>query len=127
MKDKNKNILIGVLIAIIIILIIGIIIVAVVRDKDDDREERINTTTDNTTTTETTTTNSNIITSDEALQKVLDDTKLRKEDLYDLDIERDYKYNKDVYEINFKHDKYEYEYYIDITDGRIVHSFKEID
>ena len=52
---------------------------------------------------------------------------LNQKDIYDLDVELDYKYNKNVYEIDFNYQQYEYEYYIDAITGTIVKSFKEID
>lgn len=71
--------------------------------------------------------NSEYIGKDKALEIVLDHANLNKNNLYDLDIELERKYSSVVYEIDFKYDRYEYEYYIDATSGEIIHSFKEID
>ena len=43
------------------------------------------------------------------------------------DIELDYKYGKKVYEVSFDYQYHEYEYYIDASNGDIVHFFKERD
>ena len=69
----------------------------------------------------------NYITKEKALQIVLDDTKISRNDIYDLDIELDYKYNTNVYEISFNYQKHEYEYYLEAKTGKILHHFKELD
>ncbi len=129
MNEKNKDKMIWALLIVVILLVVSLIVITVIRDDDlnEERKENNPSTSLNSTTNNTNTNDSNTISSDEALQKVLDDIKLSKSDLYDLDIERDYKYDTDVYEISFKFDGYEYEYYINIKDGSIVHSFKERD
>ena len=58
---------------------------------------------------------------------VVDNAKLNKSDVYDINVELDYKYGQKVYEIDFNYNQYEYEYYINATNGKIVHHFKEID
>lgn len=73
------------------------------------------------------TSNKNFITKDEALDKALKSLKIDKKDIYDLDNELDYKYGKDVYDIDFKYNRYEYEVYVDAKTGDIVKSFKERD
>ncbi len=62
-----------------------------------------------------------------ALEIALNDLKLKEKDVYDVDIELDNKYNNTVYEISFNYNMHEYEYYIDATNGDIIHSFKELD
>ena len=112
MKEKNSEkkylsyILIGALILIIVLLVILIVLIITKKDNSYLKEN-------------------NFITSNEALSKTLDDVDLTKKDLQDLDIELNYKYQKDVYEINFVYDGYEYEYYVDAKTGEIVKSFKE--
>ncbi len=67
------------------------------------------------------------ISSNDAIDVVLEHTYLSYEDLNDLDIEFDYKYKKNVYEIDFNYDNCKYEYYIDAINGEIIYSFKEFD
>ena len=71
--------------------------------------------------------NSNYITRDKALQIALDNLKIKQQNVYDLDIELEYKnrYGKMVYEVSFDYNRYEYEYYIDATSGKILDSFIE--
>lgn len=87
-------------------------------------------TTENVTNENTTNTNNpetKIISRDQAIEIVCNDLKIKREDMLDLDAERDYKYGQNVYEIDFKYDRLEYEYYISENTGSIVHSFKERD
>ena len=71
--------------------------------------------------------NTNYISRDKALQIALDNLKIKQENVYDLDIELEYKnrYGKMVYEVSFDYNHYEYEYYIDATSGKILDSFVE--
>ena len=62
-----------------------------------------------------------------ALQKALNSLNISQNNIYDLSNELDYKYGQTVYEIEFKYDGYEYEFYIDAETGNIVKSFKERD
>ncbi len=62
-----------------------------------------------------------------ALNVVLKSLKLTSKDIYDLDIELDYKFGKTVYDLDFKYQHYEYEYYVEATTGKIVKSFRELD
>lgn len=70
---------------------------------------------------------SSYIGKDKALSIVLNHANVSKNNIFDLDIELERKYGSVVYEIDFKYNKYEYEYYVDATSGKIIHSFKEID
>ncbi len=70
---------------------------------------------------------SNYISRDDALKIALDDAKLTQSDIRDLDIELDYEYGQNVYEISFDYQRYEYEYYINAENGTIVKSFQEQD
>ena len=117
MKKKEENnvlnkLLIPSLILIIVLLIILILII-VFKNNDNDFNKRLN--------------EAGYITTEEALKSTLDDLDLSRSDVKDLDIELTYKYNKDVYEINFKYQDYEYEYYVDANKGDILKSFKEKD
>ena len=69
----------------------------------------------------------NLISRDEALEIVLKNLGINKNDIYDLDNELDYKYNTQVYDIDFKYNRYEYEFYVDAKNGDILKSFKERD
>ncbi len=62
-----------------------------------------------------------------ALEIALNDLKIKEKDAYDVDIELENKYNNTVYEVSFNYSMHEYEYYIDATNGDIIHSFKELD
>lgn len=67
------------------------------------------------------------ISEEEALQIVLNHANLKKEDIRKLDIEKKYKYDKNIYEIDFEYQYYEYEYYVDAKTKEILYSFKEFD
>ena len=114
-KKEEKNILNKLLIPslILIIVLLIILIVIIVFKNNNDFNKRLN--------------EAGYITTEEALKSTLDDLDLSRSDVKDLDIELTYKYNKDVYEINFKYQDYEYEYYVDANKGDILKSFKEKD
>ncbi len=69
----------------------------------------------------------NYISEQDALDIALKDVGLTQNDIYDLDIELEYKYSQTVYEINFDYQRHEYEYYINAESGTIVKSFRERD
>ena len=71
--------------------------------------------------------NKNYITKENALKIALDDEQISRNDIYDIEVELDYKYNQTVYEVTFNYQKYEYEYYINAENGNILKSFREID
>ena len=108
MKEKNNSILSKLLIASLVLIIILLVIIIVIVVKNKDNNERI-------------------INRDVALTKVLEDVNINKDVIKDLDIELKNKYNKDVYEVNFAYDGYEYEYYVDAISGEIYKAFKELD
>lgn len=135
MKEKRYwlYILLGV---IICILLGGLILLYVKYEQLEDRydeEYHYNTNYDNNNNvvdennTNNNQENSNYITRDKALQIALDNLKIKQENVYDLDIELEYKnrYGKMVYEVSFDYNRYEYEYYIDATSGKILDSFIE--
>ncbi len=70
---------------------------------------------------------SSYISSDEAVEIALKSLNISRENISDLDNELDYKYNIAVYEIDFKYDGYEYDFYVNAKTGEIVKSFKERD
>lgn len=72
-------------------------------------------------------TSNNYISKEEALKKALEHAKINQNDIYDTNVEIDYKYNQTVYEIDFNYQQFEYEYYINAENGEIVKSFKERD
>ena len=73
------------------------------------------------------TNNSKYISREKALSIALNNAKISKNDIRNIDIELDYKYNLTVYEVTFDYIQYEYEYYINAETGNIVKSFREID
>ena len=140
-KNKNKTILIILAIIIAILVIISIFLYAKL-EAVDDRDDHSGYTTnqnnnvnndnssinnDNNNINENNNSNSNYISKDEALEKALNSLNISQSNIYDLSNELDYKYGQTVYEIEFKYDGYEYEFYIDAETGNIVKSFKERD
>ncbi len=67
------------------------------------------------------------ISEEEALAKVLTSLNITRNDIYDLDIDLDFKFNLTVYNIDFTYNRYEYDYYLDARTGEIVKSFQERD
>ncbi len=67
------------------------------------------------------------ISSQKALTIALNDIGATQSDVYDVDVELDYKYKQNVYEVSFNYRQYEYEYYLNATTGKIIHAFKERD
>lgn len=128
--EKNKNLkYIIILLIIIILLLVGFIIFCAVEFLDERAEIRRLYNNGNTVnvTNNDVSSNEKYISREEALKVALTDIGVNQEDVYDIDIELDYKYSKTVFEVNFNYGKYEYEYYINAEDGTIVKSFKEID
>ncbi len=143
-KDKRKNIIIILLGIIIILLVVGLSLF-IVKDKFlednyeklEDRYEYLfenslnnkeNTTNNDDNSSNDNTQNNKTISRDEALDIVLKELNLKKNNLRDLDIELEYKvrYGKSVYEISFDYDYLEYEYYLDPESGKILDSFKSL-
>ncbi len=134
-KQSNFKIIIALLV-IIIVLLIGFIIFFVgefIDERDEIRylyNENNKTSTDNTTnitTNDNNSNNQNYISRENALKVALDDAKINQNDIRDIDVELDYKYNQTVYEVTFDYQQYEYEYYINAENGSIVKSFRESD
>ncbi len=151
MEKKNKALIVVItLLVLIIVLMIGFIVLFI-NEFEDEKEEirdlygyKYDTTkpTNNNhnnddnnhhneelsnNNSNTTNNNSNYISKEDALKKALDDAKINQNDIYDINIELDYKYNQTVYEIDFNYQQFEYEYYINAETSDIVKSFKEID
>ena len=132
MKEKRYwlYILLGV---IICILLGGLILLYVKYEQLEDRydeEYHYNTNYDNNSNNNVVDDNNQEntnISRDKALQIALDNLKIKQQNVYDLDIELEYKnrYGKMVYEVSFDYNRYEYEYYIDATSGKILDSFIE--
>ncbi len=70
---------------------------------------------------------SGYISKEEALNIVLNNLDIAQTDLYDLSIELDHKYNTTVYDIDFKYNRLEYDYYLNAKTGEIIKSFSERD
>ena len=145
-KDSQKNIslIVMLLIIVIILLVVGLGFLFLkyenLEEKYDDMfEDRydvdygVNNGSDKNPSTNTEDTNSNssskYIAKDEVLQIVLKDMNVKHSDIYDLDIELEYKprYGETVYEVSFDYKQFEYEYYLDAETGKILDSFKTWD
>lgn len=121
--EDNYNTLIPILIVIIILLLAVIVVLGIQKDKDKTSKYTFIQDTNTTTNTN----ENQYISKEQALQIALDNIGLKQSDIYDLSIERDYKYGETVYEIDFDYQQYEYEFYIHAKTGEIIHSFKERD
>ena len=129
---KKSNIIVIIILSVVVVALLILCSVLYVKNEyleeknENNIQDNNNTsipTQDNSNSNE----NSNYISSDEALQVVLKDLKVNRSDIYDLDNELEYKYNNQVYEIDFKYDGFEYDYYVNAKSGEIVKSFKERD
>ena len=69
---------------------------------------------------------SNYITVEEALDLALANAGLKREQVWDIDVELERKFGQVVFEVSFDAEQYEYEIYINAESGEIVKSFKEI-
>lgn len=110
MKEETKKNILIISLVVIIILLVALLVVVITKKDNKVLENK-----------------ANYITSNEALQVALDEEDIKKSDIKDLDIELDYKYNKDVYDVSFSFDGYEYEFYIDAVTKDIIKAFKERD
>ena len=134
--EKKKNslkIIIGLLV-VIIILLVGFIIFFIDEFIDEKEEiknlynhDSIKSDDYNSDYNATNNTNKNYISKENALKIALDDAKINQNDIHDIEVELDYKYNQTVYEVTFNYQQYEYEYYINAENSNILKSFKEID
>ena len=133
MKDeKKKDIVIAVLFVIIILLICCLIVVKTVKKNDETKKSEplnsLNETNNNVNDSQNDTTNnndsvvSNYISKEEAINIALNDAKLQRSSIYDLDIELENDYGKTVYEISFEYNSLEYEYLVDANESSIVNS-----
>lgn len=68
---------------------------------------------------------SGAITKDDALTKALDHAGVKKENVYDIDIEHEMQNGRYVYDIDFDTPTNEYSYDIDSDTGEIISSSKE--
>ncbi len=83
--------------------------------------------TENVTNENTTDLEAKLISREQAIEIAFKDLNIKREDVLELEVDKDFKYGKNVYEIDFKYDRHEYEYYISDDTGEIVYSFKERD
>lgn len=122
---NNKNIIIIILSVIILLLLFAFIGVLVYLKFDhlDDKEEFIPNPNSTTTGDKT----SNYISGDEALEIALKSLNISRDSVYDVSTELDYKFGKNVYDIDFNYDRYEYEFYVDAKTGELLKSFRERD
>ncbi len=94
---------------------------------NDDREFNNQEYNNNTNNNDNNNSDSNNISSSDALQIALNSLNINKQDIYDLSNELEYKYGMQVYEIDFKYNGYEYDFYINAKTGEIIKSFRERD
>ncbi len=121
---KKGNIII-ICLCIIIVILLGVCIGLYVNSKvlEENREnyrEPIDYNVENNN-------SNNYISNNEAILIALNSLNINQNDVYDLDSELDYKYGTNVYEIDFKYNGFEYDFYIDAKTGEIIKSFKERD
>ncbi len=133
-KENKKNNLIIILLSVIVLLLVIICVALYLKmehldDKDDYNTPQINNNNyDNDYDDhDDIKYDDNYISSTEALKIALDNLNINENNIYDMSSDLDYKYGKTVYEIEFKYDRNEYEFYIDATTGEILRSFKERD
>ena len=136
-ENKTKNIIIITLFIVIILLIIAVIYLGLKNEFLEEKYEYLNENKYNNSEVNNNSNNNNSenvennstqnISRDEALDIALKDLKVDKNNIRDLDIELEYKvrYGKTIYEVSFDYNYFEYEYYIDATDGTIFKSFSE--
>lgn len=132
-KENKKNNLIIILLSVIVLLLVMICVALYLKmehldDKDDYNAPQINNNYDNGYDDhDDIKYDDNYISSTEALKIALDNLNINENNIYDMSSDLDYKYGKTVYEIEFKYDRNEYEFYIDAATGEILRSFKERD
>lgn len=127
MKKEKNSILLGILVIVIVVLVLGFGFMFVkyerLEDRYEDREDYVDddTVNDNSVKED----DLKYIKRDSALDIVLGNLGISKSDVHDLDIEleKKYRYDNPVYEISFDYNFYEYEYYVDATNGDILDSF----
>ncbi len=129
MKKDNKNLIIIILSVIVILLLFIVVFMYLKIEYFDDKEElqipnNPVTSSVNTTINEA---KNNYISSNEALEIALKSLNISQNNIHDLSNELDYKFGVTVYEIDFKYNKYEYEFYINAQTGEVLKSFRERD
>lgn len=97
-------------------------IIKVSRDNDDNIIINDNT---NTNTNTNNTQNSNRIGETAALNRALSHAGVNQSNTYDVKSEFDYEDGRAAYEVEFDTREYEYKYYIDATNGSVIHFEKE--
>lgn len=95
-----------------------------IKDDQNNAEKPNNVTIDDSTTNKGA---ASYISVERALEIALEDVGANEQNVRDIDVELDYKFNQNVYEVTFDYNGYEYEYYLNPTSGGIVKSFKEVD
>ncbi len=125
-KKKNFDIYKLVIPSLFLIIILLIILLIKVYNQKDNNANVYNDKT-NYNISDRIDTSSIKIDQEKALEIALKDLKMKQNEIFDLDIELENKYGSVVYEVSFNSGIHEYEYYIDATTGKILHSFKEID
>ena len=132
-NKKNSHVIIMILSAFIALLIIVIVCMSMNSKIQNHHSslvhenENIKTNQENEEIQENDHTNSQYISYTDALEIALKSINITQNDIYDMSNERDYKYGVEVYEIEFKYNGYEYEFYINAKTGEIVKSFQERD
>ena len=135
MNTKNNNILTIALTTIIIILVIICIFLFLKMEFLEEKYEyqyenslnNNNSNTNNNVNNQDNTNTKDFISCSEAENIALKSLNINAKDVYELKSELDYKFNTDIYEIEFKYDRHEYEFYINAKTGEIIKSFKERD
>ena len=136
MRKEEKSRVIIIILSIVIVVLMMALLFFCFKDEiceevwDQKQEKEAITNTDNNNNNQTTdnnTTSDKRLTREEALKVALDDLKIEEKDIFDSSIELENKFNTTVYEIDFHHDRYEYEYYVDAKTGKIIKSFQERD
>lgn len=139
-KDLNKYLVPALLVVIVLLLVAVIVVIFNERtmerkiedyfdhnsynvDYDNDDANIGNDIDENIPETDT----KNYISHQEAINIALKNIGLKQSQVRDLDCELDYRYNDTVYEVTFDYEYHEYEYYINATTGKIIHSFRERD
>ncbi len=140
-ENKKNNHLVTIILCVLIALLIVIIVCMYINSKYQDNHlnnnqplvdenENIKTNQENKdvkTYDYNDSNSSQYISHTDALEIALKSLNITKNDIYDMNNERDYKYGVEVYEIEFKYNSYEYEFYINAKTGEIIKSFKERD
>ncbi len=124
MKKDKKNIVIVILsIVIVVLLFFCIFMYFKIEYMDDVLDYKEDSCITNTNVNE----NNKYISKDDALALVLKSLNINKDSIYDLNIELENKFNTAVYELDFKYNRYEYEFYVNAESGEILKSFIERD